>query len=321
MREAGELAIGAVHDMPGDHEDETCYRKANVGIPIIGEGRQDAEQHPHNGHGIRRNAQPRKKWHESARQRMDEVEVGDLLDFRRSTDRLSARARRLGLRLRHLRSRLPACLVMALVAGGSLMSGASVAPAVTERPARESPAGSDSLANRSVTQRPTASREPIVINSVSSNIDYGTNTAEFTDIMISQGDSRLTAERASATAVGFMNSKWTFVGRVVIISEPRGLLRADQAILQFREGELTQVTAVGSPAYIEQADSLHPVHGHADQITYDVKQHTVRLDGNAQLADGRNEISAPVFIYNVRDEGFQADSPGKRWGVHIRIPP
>jgi lipopolysaccharide transport protein LptA len=189
--------------------------------------------------------------------------------------------------------------VTALVVGGSLIAGASVA------------------------QRPTTSREPIVINSVSSNIDYGTNTAEFTDIAISQGDSRLTAERASATGVGFTNSQWTFVGRVVILSEARGTLRADQAILQFREGELTQVTATGSPAYIEQGPtgSIRPGSGHADQIVYDVKQGTVRLYGHAQLSDGRTEISAPVFLYNVRDEGFQADSPGEKRGVHITISP
>jgi lipopolysaccharide transport protein LptA len=189
--------------------------------------------------------------------------------------------------------------VAAFVAAGSLIAGASVA------------------------QSPPTSREPIVINSVSSNIDYGTNTAQFTDIVISQGDSRLTAERASATGVGFTNSQWTFVGRVVILSEARGSLRADQAILQFREGELTQVTATGSPAYIEQppTDSLRLGRGHADQITYDVKQGTVRLQGHAQLSDGRNEISAPMFLYNVRDAGWQADSPGEKRGVHITISP
>jgi lipopolysaccharide export system protein LptA len=280
MREAGELAVGAVHDMPGDHEDEARDRKANVGVAIIGKRRKNAEQHSRNGHKIRCNAQTSKKWHEPASQRMDEVEVADLLDFPRSPDRLSARARRLfWLPLRHLcsqvpaglrlmyrhRAALPACLVTALVAGGALVIAASVA------------------------QRPTTSREPIVVNSVTSNIDYGTNTAEFTGIEISQGDSRLTAERASATEVGFTNSEWTFVGAVVIICEPRGLLRADQAILQFREGELTQVTAIGSPAYLERrrTDSSGPGHGHADQITYDVKQHTIRLYGHAQLADER----------------------------------
>ena len=181
-------------------------------------------------------------------------------------------------------------------------------------------AGVTLVAATPVVPHPTTSQEPIVVNSVTSNIDYGTNTAEFTGIVISKGDSRLTAERASATGVGFTNSEWTFVGEVVIMCEPRGLLRADQAILQFREGELTQVTAIGSPAYIERwrTDSVRPGHGHADQITYDVKQHTIRLYGHAQLVDERTEISAPVFIYDVRDDGFQADSQGKRWGVHIK---
>jgi lipopolysaccharide transport protein LptA len=194
---------------------------------------------------------------------------------------------------------VPAGLVTVLVAGGSLGAGPSVE------------------------QGPTTSRQPIVIHSVFSNIDYGTNTAEFANIAISQGDSRLTAERASATGVGFTNSQWTFVGRVVIFSEARGSVRADQAILQFREGELTQVTATGSPAYIEQrrADSLRPGLGHADQITYDVKQGVVRLYGHAQLSDGHNEITAPEFLYNVRDEGLQADSPGERRGVHITVLP
>jgi len=202
--------------------------------------------------------------------------------------------------MRMCRAALPDCLVAALVAAGSLIAGAAVA------------------------QRPTTSREPIVINSVSSNIDYRTNTADFTDIVVSQGDTRLTADRASATGVGFTNSQWTFAGRVVISLEPRGTLHADQAILQFRNGELTQVTAIGSPANFEQrrTDSRWPAYGHADRITYDAKQDTVGLYGHAHLSNGRDvEISAPVFVYNVRDERLQADSPGERRGVHTTIAP
>ena len=198
------------------------------------------------------------------------------------------------------RAALPGCLVAALVAGGSLIAGAAVA------------------------QRPTTSQEPIVINSVLSNIDYRTNTADFTDIVVSQGDTRLTAERARATGVDFTNSEWTFAGRVVIILEPRGTLSADQAIVQFRDGQLTQVTAIGSPPYFEQrrSDSRRPAHGYADQIIYDAKQDTVHLYGHAQLSDGRKvEITAPVVVYNVRDERLQADSPGEKRGVHTTIRP
>ena len=55
-------------------------------------------------------------------------------------------------------------------------------------------------------------------------------------------------ERARAAGVGFQNSQWTFEGRVVITLEPRGTLWADQAVLEFRDGELAQLTATGSPA-------------------------------------------------------------------------
>jgi lipopolysaccharide transport protein LptA len=206
-----------------------------------------------------------------------------------------------GTWLMHIRqAALSGCLVAATVAGGALIAGAAVA------------------------QRSVTSRVPIVVNSIFSNIDYENNTADFTDIIVSQGDTRLTAERASAAGVGFMDSQWTFAGRVVIVLEPRGSLSADQAILQFRNGELTQVIATGSPVYFEQrrTDSRRPGHGHADQITYDAKEDTVRLYGHPQLSDGSGvEISAPAFVYHVRDERLQNDSQGARRVVHITIKP
>src|SRR5258708_30820014 len=118
---------------------------------------------------------------------------------------------------------LPGCLVAALVAGGGLIAGAAVA------------------------QHPTTSREPIVIHSVFSNINDETSTADFTDIIVSQGDTRLTAERARAKAVGFTDSQWTFAGRAVITLEPRGSLSADQPILAFRDGDLAPLTSTPSP--------------------------------------------------------------------------
>jgi lipopolysaccharide transport protein LptA len=175
-----------------------------------------------------------------------------------------------------------------------------------------------------VTQYPTTPPEPIVVNSVSSNIDYENNTADFTDITVSQGDTRLTAERARATGVGFTDSQWVFAGRVVIVLEPRGSLSADQATLQFRNGKLTQVIATGSPVSFEQrrTDSRRPGHGHADQITYDAEQDTVSLFGHPQLSDGSGvEISAPAFVYSVRDERLQGDSPGERRGIHATFTP
>jgi lipopolysaccharide export system protein LptA len=124
--------------------------------------------------------------------------------------------------------------------------------------------------------------------------------------------------------VGFTNSQWTFGGRVVMILQPHGTLCADQAIVQFRNGQVTTVTAIGSPVYFEErrTDSGRPAQGHADRITYEAEQDTVRLDGHAQLSDGRNEtISGSVLVYSIRDETLQAVSPGEKQGVHVTITP
>jgi lipopolysaccharide transport protein LptA len=185
-------------------------------------------------------------------------------------------------------------------------------------------AGASLIAGSAVAQRPATTAEPIVINSVVANMDEANNTADFTTISITQGNTRLTADRASATGVGFQNSKWTFAGRVMINSETRGSLWADRAILEYRDGELAQVTATGSPAHFEQrrTDSQSAEHGQADEITYDAKQGTVRLQGHAHIVDGHStEITAPMFVYHVRNHSLQAISESGAPAVHITTRP
>jgi lipopolysaccharide transport protein LptA len=195
---------------------------------------------------------------------------------------------------------LPGRRVAAMVAGASLIAGSAVA------------------------QRPTTSAEPIAVNSVVANMDEANNTADFTTISITQGNTRLTADRASVTGVGFQNSQWTFSGRVMIVSATRGSLWADRAILEYRDGELAQVTATGSPAHFEErrTDSQPPEHGQADEIVYDAKQENVRLRGHAHIFDRQsNEITAPMFVYHVRNHKLQAISENGTPAVHITTRP
>jgi lipopolysaccharide transport protein LptA len=185
-------------------------------------------------------------------------------------------------------------------------------------------AGASLITGSAVAQRAATSAEPIVINSVVANMDEANNTAAFTTISITQGNTRLTADRASAKGVGFQNSQWTFEGRVMIISETRGSLWADRAVLEYRDGELAQVTATGSPAHFEQrrTDSQRAEHGQADEITYDAKQETVRLHGHAHIVDGQsNEITAPMFVYHVRNHRLEAISESGTPAVHITTRP
>ncbi len=185
-------------------------------------------------------------------------------------------------------------------------------------------AGASLIAGTVAAEAPSTSREPIVINSVVATIDDTTNTADFTTISVTQGGTRITAERAHATDVDSKNSRWTFTGRVMITSEQRGSLWADQAILEYRDGELAQILATGAPVRFEQrrTDSERADHGQAEEITYEAKQATVRLRGHPQISAGNGlEMSAPMFLYHVPDGRLQAYSDNGTRAVHIITKP
>jgi lipopolysaccharide transport protein LptA len=194
----------------------------------------------------------------------------------------------------------PRYRLAAIVAGGSLIAGTVAA------------------------QPPATSKEPVVIDSVVATIDDTSNTADFTTISVTQGSARITAEKAHATDVGSKNSRWTFTGRVMITSEQRGSLWADQAILSYRDGVLDQIVATGAPARFEQrpTDSERADHGQADEITYEAKQATVRLRGHPQISMGSGlEMRAPMFLYHVRDGKLQGYSENGTPAVHIITKP
>ena len=185
-------------------------------------------------------------------------------------------------------------------------------------------AGASLIAGTVAAQPPPTSREPMVIDSVVATIDDTTNTADFTTISVTQGGDRITAERAHATDVGSKNSRWTFTGRVMITSKQRGSLWADQAIVVYRDGALDQILATAAPARFEQrrTDSERADHGQADEITYEAKQATVRLRGHPQISMGSGlTMSAPMFLYHVRDGRLQGYSDNGTQAVHIITKP
>jgi lipopolysaccharide transport protein LptA len=162
------------------------------------------------------------------------------------------------------------------------------------------------------------------VDAASSEVDYRTNTVVFSQVVISQGQMRVQADHAHASGLNFANSRWTFEGHVRIDAEPRGSLRADQAVVEFRDNRIVRATASGKPAEFEQPrpDSQQMARGHANEIVYDVNEGTVRLSENAWLSDGTNEISGPLLVYNIRAQRVQAATQsGTDQRVHIVIQP
>jgi lipopolysaccharide export system protein LptA len=165
---------------------------------------------------------------------------------------------------------------------------------------------------------------PVTVDAASSEVDYRTNTVVFSQVVISQGAMRVQADHAHASGLNFANSRWTFEGHVRIDAAPSGSLRADQAVVEFRDNHIMRATANGKPAEFEQprADSQQMARGHADEIVYDVSEGTVRLSDDAWLSDGTNEISGPLLVYNIRAQRVQAATQsGTDQRVHIIIQP
>lgn len=171
----------------------------------------------------------------------------------------------------------------------------------------------------------TASKQlPITLDAASTDVDYKTHTYTFEKVVISQGTMRVQADHARATGLDFANSHWTFDGHVHIDAEPRGNLRSDQAVVEFKDNRIARATVTGKPAEFEQwrAESQQLARGHADQIVYDVNDGTVRLTSDAWLSDGQNEISGPLLVYNINQQRVQAGSEaGTDQRVHITIAP
>jgi lipopolysaccharide transport protein LptA len=154
--------------------------------------------------------------------------------------------------------------------------------------------------------------------------DFKTQKMHLKDVVITYGTMTVRADEADATGTDFQNSHWTFTGNVRINAEPRGNLRSDQAVVEFRDNQLVKATATGKPAEFDQkrADTGQITHGHADEIVYEVIDGTVHLSKDAYLSDGHSEITSPVLVYNLREEHIEATtSPGTGQRVHMTIAP
>jgi lipopolysaccharide transport protein LptA len=163
------------------------------------------------------------------------------------------------------------------------------------------------------------------VDVASSHIDYKGDAVILKDVVVTQGETRVQADRAHATRLDdFDNSHWTFEGNVRIMGEQHGNLRSDQAVVEFHNSRISRATITGTPAEFEQkrADADLTARGRAKEIVYDVSDGTIRLSTDAWLSDGHNEISGPQLVYNIREQAVQAATvPGSDDKVHIRIEP
>ncbi|MBM4198623.1 MAG: lipopolysaccharide transport periplasmic protein LptA [Gammaproteobacteria bacterium] len=163
----------------------------------------------------------------------------------------------------------------------------------------------------------------ITLDAASSEVDYRSNTLLFRDVVITQGNVRVAAQRARATGLDFNDSTWTFSGMVRLLVDG-GELRSDEATVVFARNQIVRATIRGKQAEFEQKlrDGGN-ARGRAGSITYEMTAGTVTLRDDAWLSDnGRSEIRGDPLVYNVREQRVQAGKPtGSSERVRIVIRP
>jgi lipopolysaccharide transport protein LptA len=147
-------------------------------------------------------------------------------------------------------------------------------------------------------QVPERDQLPIKVEARSSDFDYQKGVLVFDGITISQGEIRITAERAVASGLDFEDSRWEFDG-TVRISMPESTLASDTARVRFAKGEIQSATVTGGPATFEQRRDQELAQGRANRIDYDLGRGAVELAGDAWLSDGRTEITGATLVYST----------------------
>jgi lipopolysaccharide transport protein LptA len=164
---------------------------------------------------------------------------------------------------------------------------------------------------------------PIEIEAKPFEVDYRNNNAVLREVVITQCEMRIEAAEARVTGgLNFENSRWTISGNVRITAEG-GRLSSDKAVVSFRDNVISHAEITGAPAEFEQQrDDGTTSRGHANIMEYETDSGAISFRENAWLSDGRNEISGPQLVYNVKTQSVQGQgkvAAGKPGTDRIRI--
>ncbi|MCE2713942.1 MAG: hypothetical protein LW820_01490 [Acidibacter sp.] len=170
-------------------------------------------------------------------------------------------------------------------------------------------------------QSPATQSAEIVLDAASSEMDYRTNTLLFQDLLITQGSTRVKAERARSTGLDFAASSWTLSGGVRLELDG-GVMSSSEATVIFRDNRVLSATIRGeNTAFEQQLRNGKRASGKAREILYDSASATVILQGDALLSDGRNDIRGDKLVYDLAAERVSAGNTAAGDRVRITIRP
>ena len=154
------------------------------------------------------------------------------------------------------------------------------------------------------------SRLPWDINAETADFDGESATIIYTGLRFSQGTTSIEADEGRANNRD-RERVWQFSGNVTITVN-NGEIKCDSAVLHFDGSALSQAVVKGSPASFEvrRLDADDVTYAEAAQLQYDVRNGTIEFSGDATITESGNQISAPLFVYNITERRINADSDG-----------
>ena len=131
----------------------------------------------------------------------------------------------------------------------------------------------------------------------------------FEDVSLKKNNLNINSDGASITDLNNETTVFTFLGNVEIISDIV-IIKCDKAVLEFKENELKNARFTGELSSFQQFDNERELiaSGAAEIFEYDHITNILRMEANAWVNNGSNEVSGNLITYNLVKRNIIADS-------------
>ena len=131
----------------------------------------------------------------------------------------------------------------------------------------------------------------------------------FEEISLKKNDLNINSDGASITDLNDETTVFTFLGNVEIISEIV-IIKCDKAELEFKDNELKNAKFTGELSSFQQFDNERELiaSGTAKVFEYDHITNVLRMENNAWVNNGSNEVSGNLITYNLVKRNIIANS-------------
>ena len=131
----------------------------------------------------------------------------------------------------------------------------------------------------------------------------------FEDVSLKKNDLNINSDGASITDLNNETTVFTFLGNVEIISEIV-IIKCDKAVLEFKNNELKNAKFTGELSSFQQFNNERELiaSGAAKVFKYDHIRNILRMETNAWVNNGSNEVSGNLITYNLVKRNIIANS-------------